>query len=73
MTNENTPKRYYYIIGLVMLIFFAISFITNILNSIIVDVKNSFNLSLSLTGLLPFAFFIAYLVMSIQAGFMSIL
>lgn len=54
-----------------MLIFFVISFITNILNSIIVDVKNSFDLSLSLTGLLPFAFFIAYGVMSIPAGFLS--
>lgn len=54
-----------------MLIFFVISFITNILNSIIVDVKNSFNLSLTLTGLLPFAFFIAYGVMSIPAGFLS--
>ncbi len=54
-----------------MLIFFVISFITNILNSIIFDVKNSFDLSLTLTGLLPFAFFIAYGVMSIPAGFLS--
>ena len=71
MGTDNKPKRYYHIIGLVMLIFFVISFITNILNSIIVDVKNSFDLSLSLTGLLPFAFFIAYGVMSIPAGFLS--
>ena len=55
-------------IGLVMLIFFIISFITNILNSIASDVRNSFDLSLTLTGLLPFAFFIAYAVMSIPAG-----
>ncbi|WP_142785359.1 MFS transporter [Changchengzhania lutea] len=66
-----TSKRYYHIIGLVMLIFFVISFITNILNSIIVDVRESFDLSLTLTGLLPFAFFIAYGVMSIPAGFLS--
>jgi len=71
MGNTKGPQRHYHIIGLVMLIFFVISFITNILNSIIVDVKNSFNLSLSLTGLLPFAFFIAYGVMSIPAGFLS--
>ena len=56
---------------LVMVVFFAISFITNILNSIIVDVKESFDLSLGLTGLLPFFFFIAYGVMSIPAGFLS--
>lgn len=70
-SEKTTSKRYYHIIALVMLIFFVISFITNILNSIIVDVKNSFDLSLTLTGLLPFAFFIAYGVMSIPAGFLS--
>jgi len=66
-----SPKRYYHIIALVLLIFFVISFVTNILNSIIVDVRQSFDLSLTLTGLLPFAFFIAYGVMSIPAGFLS--
>jgi fucose permease len=71
MTNQNSVKRYYHIVLLVMVVFFAISFITNILNSIIVDVKESFDLSLGLTGLLPFAFFIAYGVMSIPAGFLS--
>ncbi len=64
-------KIYYHIIALIGLIFFVISFITNILNSIIVDVKASFNLSLTLTGLLPFTFFIAYGIMSIPAGFLS--
>lgn len=73
MTKKNNlnSKRYFHIIILVMLIFFVISFITNILNSIIVDVKNSFDLSLTMTGLLPFSFFIAYGVMSIPAGFLS--
>ncbi|WP_411031883.1 MFS transporter [Spongiimicrobium sp. 3-5] len=69
--DKIVPKRHYNIIILVMLVFFVISFITNILNSIIVDVKNSFDLSLTLTGLLPFSFFIAYGVMSIPAGFLS--
>ncbi len=69
--NASEHKIYYSIIALVMLIFFVISFITNILNSIIVDVKTSFDLSLTLTGLLPFSFFIAYGVMSIPAGFLS--
>jgi fucose permease len=71
MNNQNSAKRYYHIVLLVIVIFFAISFITNILNSIIVDVKESFDLSLGLTGFLPFAFFIAYGVMSIPAGFLS--
>lgn len=69
--NKSNSKRYVHIIILVMLVFFVISFITNILNSIIVDVKNSFDLSLTMTGLLPFSFFIAYGVMSIPAGFLS--
>ena len=71
--HNNTPKikRFYHIIGLVMGVFFVISFITNILNSIIVDVKDSFDLSLTSTGFLPFTFFIAYGIMSIPAGFLS--
>jgi len=71
MSQQAAPKRYYHIVLLVMLVFFVISFITNILNSIIVDVKESFDLSLAMTGLLPFSFFIAYGVMSIPAGFLS--
>jgi fucose permease len=50
---------YYNIVLLVLLVFFVISFITNILNSIIVAVKDSYDLSLSEVGLLPFSFFIA--------------
>lgn len=69
-TSKPKTKRYIHIIALVMIVFFVISFITNILNSIIVDVKDSFDLSLTLTGLLPFTFFIAYGIMSIPAGFL---
>ncbi len=71
LKSKPTAKRYYHIIALVMLVFFVISFITNILNSIIVDVKDSFDLSLTSTGFLPFTFFIAYGIMSIPAGFLS--
>ncbi|NNM23998.1 MAG: MFS transporter [Flavobacteriaceae bacterium] len=71
MNSPKRAKRHYHIVVLVMVVFFAISFITNILNSIIADVKESFDLSLALTGLLPFSFFIAYGVMSIPAGFLS--
>lgn len=71
MNKLRTSKRYYHIVVLVIVIFFVISFITNILNSIIADVKESFDLSLTLTGLLPFSFFIAYGIMSIPAGFLA--
>lgn len=72
MKNKSSKNKIYYsIIILVILIFFVISFITNILNSIIVDIKTSFDLSLTLTGMLPFSFFIAYAIMSVPAGFLS--
>ncbi|MFV0248501.1 MAG: MFS transporter [Tenacibaculum sp.] len=72
MNNSKAANKIHFnTIGLVMIIFFVISFITNILNSIIVDIKDSFNLSLTLTGLLPFTFFIAYGIMSIPAGLLS--
>ena len=71
MNITSSPKRYYYIVILVIIIFSVISLITNILNSIIADVKESFDLSLTLTGLLPLSFFIAYGVMSIPAGFLA--
>ncbi len=61
-------KRNYYIVGLIFLIFFVISFLTNILGPLIPDIIDSFNLSLTMAGFLPFAFFIAYGVMSIPAG-----
>lgn len=61
-------KRNYYIVILILLTFFVISFITNILGALNPDVIQSFGLSLTLAGLLPFAFFIAYGVMSIPAG-----
>ena len=61
-------KRNFYIVGLIFLTFFVISLITNILGALNPDVINSFNLSLTLSAFLPFAFFIAYGVMSIPAG-----
>jgi fucose permease len=60
-------KRNQLIVGLVFLIFFAISLITNVLGAIIPDIKDSFNLSRALVGFLPASFFVAYL-MSIPAG-----
>ena len=61
-------KRNYFIVILIFIIFSVISLLTNILNPLIPDVKNSFSLSNTMTGFLPFAFFIAYGVMSIPSG-----
>ncbi len=51
-----------------MLTFFVISFLTNVIGPLIPDIIKGFNLSLTLVALLPFAFFIAYGVMSIPTG-----
>lgn len=61
-------KKNYYMVVLVFIVFFVISFITNILGSINPNVSDSFKLSGAMTGLLPFSFFIAYGLMSIPSG-----
>jgi MFS transporter, FHS family, L-fucose permease len=59
-----------YIVGLILLIFFVMSFLTNIPGAIIPDIITSFSVSLTVVALLPFFFFSAYGVMSIPAGFL---
>lgn len=59
-----------YQIALVMVTFFVISLLTNILGPIVPDIISSFQVSLAAAGFLAFAFFIAYGVMSIPAGFL---
>jgi fucose permease len=61
-------KRSMGIVLLVFLIFFVISFLTNILGPLVPDIIKGFSLSLTLAGFLPFSFFVAYGVMSIPAG-----
>lgn len=61
-------KRNFFIVGLVFLIFFVISLLTNVTGPMLPDIIKSFNLSLALGGFIPTAFFLAYGVMSIPAG-----
>jgi MFS transporter, FHS family, L-fucose permease len=58
-----------YMVGLVFLVFFVMSLVTNILGPIIPDIIRSFEVSLTAAAFLGFFFFIAYGVMSIPAGF----
>ena len=60
--------RNYLMLILIFLVFFAISFLTNILGSINPNVTDSFSLTGTMTGMLPFSFFIAYALMSIPSG-----
>ncbi|MEM9078575.1 MAG: MFS transporter [Bacteroidota bacterium] len=52
----------------VLLTFFIISFLTNILGALNPSASLSFNLTETMAGFLPFSFFIAYGLMSIPAG-----
>jgi len=70
MTSRLTMSRNSYMVILVMITFFVISLLTNILGPIVPDIINSFHVSLAGAAFLAFAFFIAYGVMSIPAGFL---
>jgi len=61
-------KRSAFAVGLVFLIFFVISLLTNILNSLIPNIIDDFRLRLFVASLVTFSFFIAYGLMSIPAG-----
>ncbi len=61
-------KKNYFLVVLIFIIFFALSFLTNILGAINPNVSDSFSLNGAMTGLLPFSFFIAYALMSIPSG-----
>jgi MFS transporter, FHS family, L-fucose permease len=64
MMSQRRP----WMVLLVFLIFFVISFLTNILGPLIPDLISGFHITLGLAGFLPFAFFVAYGIMSIPAG-----
>lgn len=61
-------KRNYFMVGLVFIIFFVISLLTNVQGPLLPDIITAFSLSLGMAGFLPFSFFLAYGVMSIPAG-----
>lgn len=61
-------KKSVVMVVLVLVTFFVISFLTNVLGPIMPDAIDNFKLSLGLAGFLPFSFFVAYGVMSIPAG-----
>lgn len=58
------------LVGLIYVVFFVISLLSNIIGPLVPDIIQSFSLSLTLAAFLPFSFFLAYVVMSIPAGLM---
>ncbi len=67
--RAGTQGRSRFLVAVVFFVFFVISFLTNILGPLIPDIIADFHVSLTMAAILPFAFFIAYGVMSIPAGF----
>ncbi len=63
-------KRNLTIVILILIVFFVISYLTNILGALNPKVSESYSLSETMAGFLPFSFFIAYGVMSIPSGLM---
>ena len=61
-------KKNYWLVFLVLLTFFVISFLSNIIGPLIPEMIEDFQLSLTMAALLPFSFFIAYGLMSIPSG-----
>lgn len=64
----NKTKANYSIVLYVLLTFFFISFLTNILGSLNPSATESFKLTKTMVSFLPFTFFLAYGLMSIPAG-----
>ena len=52
----------------IMVIWFVISFVTNLIGPLMPTIISDFHLSLALAGFLPFSFFLAYGLISIPAG-----
>lgn len=57
-----------FIICYIMLVWFVISFVTNLIGPLMPIIIDDFHLSLGLAGFLPFSFFLAYGLISIPAG-----
>src|SRR4051812_4949347 len=56
------------IISYIMLVWFVISFVTNLIGPLMPILIGDFHLSLGMAGFLPFSFFLAYGLVSIPAG-----
>src|SRR5215468_10616787 len=52
----------------IMVIWFVISFVTNLIGPLMPTIISDFHLSLAMAGFLPFSFFLAYGLISIPAG-----
>ncbi|NGM62854.1 sugar MFS transporter [Sphingobacterium sp. SGG-5] len=64
-------QRSNFLVGVILVIWFVISFVTNIMGPLMPIVIETYKLNLTMAAFLPFSFFLAYGVMSIPAGIMT--
>ena len=67
-SNLTPSQRSSKMVLIILAIWFAISFVTNIIGPMLPILIADFNLSLLMASFLPFSFFLSYAVMSIPAG-----
>lgn len=60
--------RNHYILILILVTFFVISLLTNIMGPLVPEIIEDFDLNLTMVAVLPFSFFLAYGIMSIPSG-----
>ncbi|WP_236980790.1 MFS transporter [Membranihabitans maritimus] len=63
-------KRSNFVVGVILVIWFVISFVTNILGPLMPLIIDTYDISLTMASFLPFSFFLAYGIASIPAGTM---
>ncbi|AHF16208.1 MFS transporter [Niabella soli] len=63
-------QRNNFLVGVILLIWFVISFVTNILGPLMPIIIETYHLSLTMAAFLPFSFFLAYGILSVPAGMM---
>ncbi|MBO9618300.1 MAG: MFS transporter [Niabella sp.] len=61
-------QRNNFLVGVILLIWFVISFVTNILGPLMPIIIETYHLSLTMAAFLPFSFFLAYGIMSVPSG-----
>lgn len=59
-----------FIVILILMIWFVVSFVTNIVGPLMPSIIDAYSLNLTLAAFLPFSFFLAYAIVSIPAGIM---
>jgi len=61
-------KNSFIVIAFILITWFVISFVTNILGPLMPNIIGNYKLSLTLASFLPFSFFLAYGILSVPAG-----